>query len=794
MSASCIRSLIRTAVPVFVSLYLSLSAWSRSTNTPPASTETAQNAYAGCLVAANDSIFNTPITALPVHANSPLWIAQSLAIAKVGVTFGEAWDVNLVDNSVAPTPMTFRYTPNSNGVRYPLIKGNARTREGGAVTSDGNNDHHMITLNRQTCHWYETYQDYWTSLTPPIGFSAQSGWDYLGTSYAQPTNGTTDAAGLPLMPLTIHLSEMQAGAIRHAMRFTSCAGCISNDVLWPATYSTAYAPTAAPMGSRWRLKASYSADGIVSVTIPAYPNNGLYNSGTQPTVAVTGCNIAPVLTVNEGYNYVSSVTVNNPGSGCVNPVVVWSGGSGSVHIPPVGATANMHSPGALVILTALKQYGMILADIGGISQVQIAQDVNLDPSASAAFVEVGAAKITQDQFEIVDEASLMLSVNSSQARFAPPANQPVLVGVPSPVIYPQAGMSYQLQSWVNGSTNQSVNWTLLSGSGSVTNAGIYSAPAIITTPMAFALQGLAQADPTNPVIVSGSVLPSGTIRLNAGDKQPYLDTKGNAWLADNVGVLTGSYANNDATYPADLWATVGTPPDGMNLYGWSKYTWGDDIQYGPFVVPNGAYSVQFYFANACTAGSTYSETEISNNTLTTGGTVGLEANGAMTLFSIGKAVLDQCRTPTTPSIQVVVTNNLLRVALRSTSVGNTQQAPFLNALVIAQSAKQLQSNQIAIFASGLAYSRASQTFNGTLTVKNISSDPIKVPLQVVFNSLTAGITLLNATDMISGSPYITAPALTNLGPGNSVVLNVQFKDPSAAAIKFDPAVYSGSFN
>jgi hypothetical protein len=102
--------------------------------------------------------------------------------------------------------------------------------------------------------------------------------------------------------------------------------------------------------------------------------------------------------------------------------------------------------------------------------------------------------------------------------------------------------------------------------------------------------------------------------------------------------------------------------------------------------------------------------------------------------------------------------------------------------------------QIAIFASGLAYSRASQTFNGTLTVKNISSDPIKVPLQVVFNSLTAGITLLNATDMISGSPYITAPALTNLGPGNSVVLNVQFKDPSAAAIKFDPAVYSGSFN
>src|ERR1035441_8831128 len=145
MSASFIQSLIRTAVPVLLSLYLPSSAWSRSTDTLPASTEIAQNAYAGCLVAPNDSIFNAPITSLPVHASSAFWIAQSLAIAKVGVTFGEAWDVNVVDNSVAPTPMTFRYTPNSNGVRYPLIKGNARTREGGAVTSDGNNDHHMIT-------------------------------------------------------------------------------------------------------------------------------------------------------------------------------------------------------------------------------------------------------------------------------------------------------------------------------------------------------------------------------------------------------------------------------------------------------------------------------------------------------------------------------------------------------------------------------------------------------------------------------------------------------------------------
>ncbi|MDQ2948312.1 MAG: hypothetical protein M3Y27_20645, partial [Acidobacteriota bacterium] len=158
--------------------------------------------------------------------------------------------------------------------------------------------------------------------------------------------------------------------------------------------------------------------------------------------------------------------------------------------------------------------------------------------------------------------------------------------------------------------------------------------------------------------------------------------KDNNWLPDDFGTLTGSFTNNDDSWPFNTWAAVGTPPDGRTIFGYSKYTWGDDIQYGPFIVPNGTYSVQFSFAISCTAGTTYSEMQVFDNGLTRGGTVGLEANGAMTLFSIGGAVLDQCLTPTTPSIQVVVTNKLLSVALRSTSVGNTQQSPFLNALVI----------------------------------------------------------------------------------------------------------------
>ncbi len=357
--------------------------------TPPAPTTAAQNVYAGCLIVPDDSIYNTPIDTLAVHPDSAAWIAQSLMVGSVGVSFGESWGVNLVDNSVTPTAMTFHYTTAKNGILYPLLTGNNRTRETGSYTTDGNNDHHMITLNRQNCHWYETYQDNLTgSVVPTPAPYAASGWDYLGTSYTQPADGTTDAAGLPLMPLTVHLSEMQAGAIHHAMRFTSCQGCISHLALWPATGSTAYSEFSAPMGSRWRLKASYDDSKL--------------------------------------------------------------------------------SAKARIITTALKTYGMFLSDIGGISQVQISQDINLDPSARAAFNEVATANITQDAFEIVDESSLMISPDSHQAQGGTPTSTPVLVGTTSPVFYPQSGTSYQLPSWVNGSSDQIVVWSLVSGAGAVT--------------------------------------------------------------------------------------------------------------------------------------------------------------------------------------------------------------------------------------------------------------------------------------------------------------------------------------
>jgi uncharacterized repeat protein (TIGR03803 family) len=102
-------------------------------------------------------------------------------------------------------------------------------------------------------------------------------------------------------------------------------------------------------------------------------------------------------------------------------------------------------------------------------------------------------------------------------------------------------------------------------------------------------------------------------------------------------------------------------------------------------------------------------------------------------------------------------------------------------------------SQVAATASGLAYSRVSQTFTGSVTLTNLSGGAVSGPVQIFFTGLPAGVTLANATGNFAGTPYLTVPALASLPAGQAVTLSVQFKDPSNAPITFTPALHSGSF-
>ena len=101
------------------------------------------------------------------------------------------------------------------------------------------------------------------------------------------------------------------------------------------------------------------------------------------------------------------------------------------------------------------------------------------------------------------------------------------------------------------------------------------------------------------------------------------------------------------------------------------------------------------------------------------------------------------------------------------------------------------SNSVSQTGSGLVYSRVSKTFSGTITVTNTGSTTLSGPFQLVLTGLPSGVTLNNATGTFNGSPFITL-APSTLAPGQSVVISVQFTDPSMTKITFTPVLYSGT--
>ncbi len=101
--------------------------------------------------------------------------------------------------------------------------------------------------------------------------------------------------------------------------------------------------------------------------------------------------------------------------------------------------------------------------------------------------------------------------------------------------------------------------------------------------------------------------------------------------------------------------------------------------------------------------------------------------------------------------------------------------------------------QATVTSTGFLYSRATHTFNGTLTVKNTGATAIAAPIQVLLTSLTPGVTLANGSGVWNGIPYITVAGSAPLDPGQSESVAVQFNNSANSVITFGPVVYSGVF-
>ena len=209
----------------------------------------------GCQVFPPNNPWNENVSKLPVNPNSAAYIASIDSTRQFlhpdfgsNPTYGIPYTV--VPKSQPFAPITFTaYGDESNPGPYPVPL-NAPVESG--------SDRHVLVVDSGNCHLYEMYD----AQQSGAGWECASGAVFnLNSNALRPEGWTSaDAAGLPILPGLALYSEVAAGAIDHALRFTvqdSQNGWIS-----PATHQAGSAnPALPPMGLRLRLKASFSLAG-----------------------------------------------------------------------------------------------------------------------------------------------------------------------------------------------------------------------------------------------------------------------------------------------------------------------------------------------------------------------------------------------------------------------------------------------------------------------------------------------------------------------------------------------------
>ncbi len=215
-----------------------------------------------CPAFPDDNIWNTPITSLPVNANSATWLASMDASSTFlhpdygpsgnpAQPYGIPWVV--VSPRTVFTHVTFLYASESNREPYPLSA---------STPIEGGSDRHALMVDPRksatspACTLFETWDTHYHA-----GGASQAGsgaiW-HLDSNALRPTGFTSaDAAGLPILPGLVNYDEVASGRMDHAIRFT--ADCTQESYLWPARHEAGQNDDSCPpMGARFRLNASFT--------------------------------------------------------------------------------------------------------------------------------------------------------------------------------------------------------------------------------------------------------------------------------------------------------------------------------------------------------------------------------------------------------------------------------------------------------------------------------------------------------------------------------------------------------
>jgi hypothetical protein len=225
----------------------------------------------GCAMFPPDDAWNTDVSAAAVDAGWTTKLQNMVGSVKLHPDYGGdasalyGIPVGVVPATQPTLPVVFDWYPDeSDPGPYPFPDPVTASIEGGdAMNCDG--DCHLLVVQQGTCQLYEGYACHFD-----LGWHCGNGahWDLTKNSYGQRPKGWTsaDAAGLAIAPGILRYDEVRAGAVNHAIRFTT--KCTRADFVKPATHDAVPGgcdendPNSPPMGLRVRLKASYDISSL----------------------------------------------------------------------------------------------------------------------------------------------------------------------------------------------------------------------------------------------------------------------------------------------------------------------------------------------------------------------------------------------------------------------------------------------------------------------------------------------------------------------------------------------------
>jgi hypothetical protein len=206
-----------------------------------------------------DSVWNTPITGLPVNSHSRHWLASmSSGSTDLHPDYGPGggsspYGIPFEVTSARPkfVKVRFGYASQSNAGPYPF---SASTPIEGGKHATG--DRHALMVDPANCKLYELYDAYYHADNRSTAGSGAI-WN-LRSNHLRPAGWTSaDAAGLPITPLLVTYAEVMSGHIDHAIRLT--AQTTDTSYVWPARHEAGAVTNSdyPPMGARFRLSAGF---------------------------------------------------------------------------------------------------------------------------------------------------------------------------------------------------------------------------------------------------------------------------------------------------------------------------------------------------------------------------------------------------------------------------------------------------------------------------------------------------------------------------------------------------------